>query len=223
MKQVAELIQSRFNGQCGIVYCNRTEGTSRLSLELKENGTPSMYFHGGIVDREMKLKHTNLWLDSDVDVMCATNAFGMRIDKADVRFVIHLSFPPSYEAKIQEFGRAGRDGADAYCILLYRFEDKNLHLQHISNVNMPDVRAKRLQSLNSFTKFLLDKSSCRQQLIVSHFGDSLEESCDKCDNCLRAVVHCSRDNTLDAKELVNCLQYVKAFKEKVTVEMLSMT
>ena len=160
MKQVAELIQSRFNGQCGIVYCSRREDTSRLSLELKENGIPFMYFHGGIVDREMKLKHTNLWLDSDVDVMCATNAFGMGIDKADVRFVIHLSFPPSYEAYIQESGRAGRDGADAYCILLYRLEDMNLHLQQISNVNMPDVRAKRLESLNSFTKFLLDKSSC---------------------------------------------------------------
>ena len=114
-------------------------------------------------------------LDSDVDVMCATNAFGMGIDEADVRFVIHLSFPPSYEAYIQESGRAVRDGADACCILLYRFEDRNLHLQHISNASMPDVRAKRLQSLNSFTKFLLDKSSCRQQLIASHFGDSLEE------------------------------------------------
>ena len=162
MKQVAELIQSRFNGQCGIVYCNRREDTSRLSLVLKENVIPSMYFHGGIDDWEMKLKHTNLWLDSDVDVMCATNALGMGIDKADVRFVIHLSFPPSYEAYNQESGRAGRDGADAYCILLYRFEDMNLHLQDISNVNMPDVRANRLEFLKSFTKFLLDKSSCCQ-------------------------------------------------------------
>ena len=98
IKQVVELVSSRFSGQCGIVYCSHREDTSQLSLQLKVNGISSIYFHGGIVDPEIKLKHANLWLDGNVNVMCATNSFGMGIDKQDVHIVIHLTFPPSYEA-----------------------------------------------------------------------------------------------------------------------------
>ena len=84
LQQVTQLIKERFYGQCGIVYGNHRDDTAQLSLELKNNDISSIYFHGGIVDPEMKLKHANLWLDGKVDVICATNSFGMGIDKPDV-------------------------------------------------------------------------------------------------------------------------------------------
>ena len=96
---------------------------------------PAIYFHGSIADPQMKLKHGNLWLEGNVDVMCATNSFGMGIDKQDVRFVIHLTFPSTYEAYFQESGRAGRDGLDAHCIILHRFEDRKFHLHNIVSAN----------------------------------------------------------------------------------------
>ena len=139
LKQVAEIIAALFSGLCDIVYCNLREDTSRLALELKKNGITAIFFHGGIIDPELKVKYTNSWLDGKVNVMCATNAFGMGIDKPDVRFVIHLSMPSSYEAYIQQSGRAGRDGSEASCILLYRFTDRNFHLRNISNLTCADT------------------------------------------------------------------------------------
>ena len=156
------------------MYCSHREDASQLSLQLKVNGISSIYFHGGIVDPEIKSKHANLWLDGNVNVMCATNSFGMRIDKQDVRFVIHLTFPPSYEAYVQESGRAGRDGIDAHCIVLYRFEDRKFHLHNITNATLPDTRSKRLKSLNEFSHYLMDNVHCQQKIIAEYFGSTLE-------------------------------------------------
>ena len=223
LNQVSEVVNTRFFGQCGIVYCNYREDTSDLALELKKNGITSIYFHGGIVDPEIKKKHTNLWLDDKVKVMCATNAFGMGIDKPDVNFVVHLSFPASYEAYVQESGRASRDGRDATCIILYKFSDRNFHLRNISKLQSEDTKQERLNALNQFTSYLLNSNDCRQRLITEHFESELNEECGKCDNCQRGVILNIKDYTCHARTLVSCLQHMIQFKSKVTVEMLVMT
>ncbi|CAB4011822.1 DNA helicase, partial [Paramuricea clavata] len=159
---------------------NLREKDQIVNIRRGMNGISSIYFHGGIVDPKTKLKHANLWLDGNVNVMCATNSFGMGIDKPDVRFVIHLTFPPSYEAYVQESGRAGRDGIDAHCIVLYRFEDRKFHLHNITNATLPDARSKRLKSLNEFSHYLMDNVHCQQKIIAEYFGSTLEGKCGKC-------------------------------------------
>ena len=111
----------------------------------------------------MKLKHANLWPDGKVDVMCTTNSFGMGNDMTNVRFVIHLSSPASYEAYVQESGRAGRDGYDSHCVILHRFQDRKLHLQNINKLTSADPRSKWLSSLNKFTSYVMDQVSCHQK------------------------------------------------------------
>lgn len=187
------------------------------------NEISSIYFHGGIVDTDMKLKHANLWLHGEVDVMCATNSFGMGIDKQDVRFVIHLSFPASYEAYVQESGRAGRDGCDAHCIILHRFEDRKFHLNNLTKTVSTDARSRRLSSLNDFTSYLMSRVSCQQKMIAEYFGSAMEGRCGKCGNCLNPVTPATMDNTLHAKQLVTCLQHMLSIKDKVSVEELGVT
>ncbi len=220
LNQVVELVSSRFSGQCGIVYCSHREDTSQLSLQLKLSGISSIYFHGGIVDPEIKLKHANLWLDGNVNVMCATNCFGMGIDKQDVQFVIYLTFPPSYEAYVQESGRAGRDGIDAHCIVLYRFEDRKFHLHNITKATLPDARSKRLNSLNEFSYYLMDNVHCQQRIIAEYFESTLEG---KCGNCLNPVIPVRKDYTLHAKQLITCLQHMQSLKDKVSVDEMGST
>ena len=176
-----------------------------------------------MVNPETKLKHTNIWLDDKVSVMCATNALGMGIDKPDVRFVIYLSFPASFEAFVQESGRAGRDSLPAHCILMQKFEDRGFHLRNITYLSSADVRCKRLSSLNIFTGYLLNKQTCRQKMIVSHFGDTLQQDCGNCDNCQRGVILETKDYTMHAKGIITCLQHMISFKNKITAEHLSLT
>ena len=110
-------------------------------------------------------RNTNLWLDDKVKVMCATNAFGMGIDKPDVDFVVHLSFSASYEVYVQESGQASGDGHDATSLILYKFSDRNFHFRNISK----DTKQEHLNALNQFTRYLLISNDCHQRLITEHF------------------------------------------------------
>ena len=223
IQQIIDLINERFMNMCGIVYCQTREECETLALELKNNNHRAIYYHGGTIDPEIKVKHTNDWLEGKFEIMASTNAFGMGIDKSDVRFVIHKSMPNSLEAMVQESGRAGRDNEIAHCVMFGRFDDRNFHLRNISKLDSEHTRQKRLASLNVISEYLLSKDTCRQRKICSHFDSSIDYDCGHCDNCTNETVLTEKDYTEIAQVTVKCLQHVIIFKDKPTTEELCNT
>ena len=181
---VAQLVAAR-KGQSGIVYCGSREGCERLAELLKGQGIPALAYHAGFEtrDRDRRLQQ---FLASDGMVMVATIAFGMGVDKPDVRFVIHADPPGSLEAYWQEVGRAGRDGDPADGITLYGPADIAWALRRLESRPMPDqvkavhvAKARRLFAM-------LDGGVCRAEAVRRYFGEADVERCGVCDNCLNA-------------------------------------
>ena len=125
--QIVDFILDSHNGQCGIVCCLQRSDTTDMAYFLQTRGINSTYYHGAL-DPHKKKENFQTWQDGKAQVMCATVAFAMGINKADVRFVIHLSISQSLECYVQEFGRASRDGEESVSFVLFRFEDWTKHL-----------------------------------------------------------------------------------------------
>ncbi len=180
--RVAELVAERA-GRSGIVYAGTREGTERLAARLAEAGAPALAYHAGL-DRQVRNRRLEQFLDADAAVMVATIAFGMGVDKPDVRFVIHADPPASMEAYWQEIGRAGRDGAPADGITLYGSADLAWAARRIQTREMDDaVKSVQLRKLYQFYA-MLDGASCRAAAVRRYFGEQGAEPCGQCDVCL---------------------------------------
>jgi bloom syndrome protein len=125
---IVALIKQEFSGQCGIVYCLQRKDTSDVVYELKRAGINAVLYHAGM-DVHSKQTSVDSWKSGKAHVICAAVAFGMGIDRSNVRFVIHHSMPKDVESYVQESERAGRDGNIAHCYILFRFEDRTKHLR----------------------------------------------------------------------------------------------
>ena len=199
-RQVLAFVQAH-DGDSGIVYCASRRKVEELAETLKDAGVKALPYHAGL-DKAVRDANQDRFQQEDGVVMTATVAFGMGIDKPDVRFVCHADLPANVEAYYQEIGRAGRDGLAADTLTLYGMGDMQLRRMQIEQGDSPDVR-KRIerQRLNALLA-LAEAPRCRRQTLLAYFGES-SDPCGNCDLCQEGVERF--DGTIDAQKAMSAI------------------
>lgn len=184
-KQLLGFLAER-RGDAGIVYCMSRKKVEELAAFLSEQGFPALPYHAGL-SNELRAYHQKRFLNEEGLIMVATIAFGMGIDKPNVRFVAHLDLPKSLEAYYQETGRAGRDGLPADAWMAYGLQDV-IFLKQMLNNSEGDERHKRIEQHKLDAMLALcEETRCRRQALLAYFDEELAEPCGHCDNCVDGV------------------------------------
>ncbi|CAG8827918.1 19262_t:CDS:2, partial [Gigaspora margarita] len=211
-KQIIEFIHSSGHVRhCGIIYCTSKASCEEVAKKLRLACFKAAFYHAGL-DSADRTRIQDDWHSNKYKIIVATTAFGMGIDKPDVRFVIHHSIPQSLEGYYQETGRAGRDGKPSNCVLLYSYSDKHtIDRLIVHGEGNYEQKKQQRANLREMLKYCENHIDCRRQQIMAYFGEQFDKSqCQfTCDNCKNALTQqrSTYDAQKDAKNIVTLVQY----------------
>jgi len=192
----------RHKNESGIIYVSSRKKAEELSIYLNTNGYKSLPYHAGL-PQHVREQNFRIFVNDKVNIMVATIAFGMGIDKSDIRFVAHMSLPKSLENYYQEIGRAGRDGEDCEVLLLFNAGDMTQHKRFLQEIQNEEYKEHLSQKIDKIYKYATGEICFHKQL-AEYFDDTLDECMDRCDNCLQSDA--KRENiTKEAQMLLSAV------------------
>ncbi len=199
-EKLFEFLEQR-KDESGIVYCLSRASTERLAEDLSEEGFQALPYHAGL-DKEVRARHQELFLRDEVKIIVATVAFGMGIDKSNVRYVVHMDLPKNIEGYYQETGRAGRDGLDSEALLFYSYADVTKMKRFVEvegNTEQTEIYLKKLDRMAEYG----DLITCRRKYLLNYFDEAATNHCGNCDVCLTRVDQI--DGTIQVQKVLSAI------------------
>ncbi len=194
----------RFKDQSGIIYCFSRRQVDELAADLARKGFSVRPYHAGLTDEDRR-RNQEAFIRDDVQIIVATIAFGMGINKPNVRFVLHYDLPKSIEGYYQEIGRAGRDGLPAHCLLLYSYGDV-AKLKYFIEQKQGDEKRIANQHVDSLVRYAEDEHNCRRKPLLAYFGENYPQAkCQNCDNCT-SPPPALENVTIPAQKFLSCVK-----------------